>query len=86
MSYSSESLIAFVQAAKLGALSAAARKLGRSQSTISAAIARLEIDLGLELFDRSSKRPQLTAAGHTLPQRAEELVSANDRFRQVAGA
>lgn len=86
MSYSPESLIAFVQAASLGSFSAAARKLGKSQSTVSEAIARLEIDLGLTLFDRGARQPQLTAAGHVLLQRAEEVVAANDRLRQIAGA
>ncbi|NVL29209.1 LysR family transcriptional regulator, partial [Pseudomonas syringae pv. actinidiae] len=52
MSYSPEALEAFVQIAALGSFSAAARRLGKSQSTISEAISRLEIDLGLELFDR----------------------------------
>ncbi|WP_371350738.1 LysR family transcriptional regulator, partial [Salmonella sp. M265] len=49
MHLSPESLEAFVQAVSLGSFSAAARKLGKSQSTVSEAIARLEIDLGLEL-------------------------------------
>ena len=62
MHLSPESLEAFVQAVSLGSFSAAARKLGKSQSTVSEAIARLEIDLGLELFDRSGRQPQLTEA------------------------
>ena len=53
---SQEVLLAFVQAATQGSFSAAARKLGRSQSTISAAVASLEIDLDLLLFDRSSRK------------------------------
>ncbi len=55
---SQEVLLAFVQAATQGSFSAAARKLGRSQSTISAAVASLEIDLNLTLFDRSSRKPE----------------------------
>ncbi|RML81873.1 Transcriptional regulator, LysR family, partial [Pseudomonas syringae pv. maculicola] len=46
--------------------SAAARRLGKSQSTVSEAISRLEIDLGLALFDRSSKQPVLTDAGRVM--------------------
>lgn len=60
MHYSPESLIAFVEAASLGSFSAAARKLGKSQSTVSTAIAHLEIDLGLTLFDREKRYPVLT--------------------------
>ncbi|MDR0281115.1 MAG: LysR family transcriptional regulator [Paucimonas sp.] len=84
MSYSTESLEAFMQAANLGTFSAAARKLGKSQSTISEAIARLEIDLGVELFDRSAKLPVLTEAGRALLQRAEDVLSASERLRQAA--
>ena len=51
MHYSPEALNAFVEAAALGSFSAAARKLRKSQSTISTAIANLEADLGLTLFD-----------------------------------
>ncbi len=55
MRHSPEALTAFAEAATLGSFSAAARKLGKSQSTVSSAIANLEIDLGLSLFDRSSR-------------------------------
>lgn len=84
MHLSPESLEAFVQAVSLGSFSAAARKLGKSQSTVSEAIARLEIDLGLELFDRSGRQPQLTEAGRTLLGRVEEVLGASDRLRRVA--
>ena len=60
---SHEVLQAFVQAATQGSFSAAARKLGKSQSTVSAAVASLEIDLNVVLFDRSSRKPTLTPAG-----------------------
>ena len=70
---SNEVLQAFVQAATQGSFSAAARKLGKSQSTVSAAVASLEIDLDLVLFDRSSRKPTLTAAGQVLLQRAEQV-------------
>jgi DNA-binding transcriptional LysR family regulator len=46
MRHSPEALTAFAEAATLGSFSAAARKLGKSQSTVSSAIANLEIDLG----------------------------------------
>ncbi len=51
-----------------GSFSAAARKLGRSQSTISAAVASLEIDLDLQLFDRSSRQTDAHPAGHVILQ------------------
>ncbi|KPW23372.1 Regulatory protein LysR, partial [Pseudomonas syringae pv. aceris] len=84
MSYSPEALEAFAQIAALGSFSAAARRLGKSQSTISEAIARLEIDLGLELFDRSSRQPVLTEAGRVMLGRVDDLLCASDRLRRAA--
>lgn len=81
---SHEVLQAFVQAATQGSFSAAARKLGKSQSTVSAAVASLEIDLDVELFDRSSRKPTLTPAGHVLLQRAEQALEANSRLALTA--
>ncbi len=81
---SQEVLLAFVQAATQGSFSAAARKLGRSQSTISTAVASLEIDLDLMLFDRSSRKPTLTPAGHVMLQRAEAILAANHRMAMSA--
>ena len=81
---SHEVLQAFVQAATQGSFSAAARKLGKSQSTVSAAVASLEIDLNVLLFDRSSRKPTLTAAGHVLLQRAEQVLEASSRLELAA--
>lgn len=81
---SHEVLLAFVQAATQGSFSAAARKLGKSQSTSSAAVASLEIDLNVQLFDRTSRKPGLTPAGHVLRQRAEEILAATSRLEMSA--
>ncbi|OIN44436.1 LysR family transcriptional regulator [Pseudomonas azotoformans] len=81
---SHEVLQAFVQAATQGSFSAAARKLGKSQSTVSAAVASLEIDLNVALFDRSSRKPTLTPAGHVLLQRAEQVLEASSRLELAA--
>jgi DNA-binding transcriptional LysR family regulator len=81
---SSDALQAFVQAASYGSFSAAARKLGKSQSTISTAIANLEADLGLTLFDRSSRKPSLTEHGRVMLRSAEAVLTANNRFERAA--
>ena len=44
-----------------GSFSAAGRRLGRVQSAISHAVRNLEEANGVTLFDRSSRRPELTA-------------------------
>ncbi|CAI1515698.1 HTH-type transcriptional activator AllS [Serratia quinivorans] len=80
MRYSPEALQAFVEAAALGSFSAAARKLRKSQSTISTAIANLEADLGLLLFDRQARQPVLTAAGHKVLGHVQEILAASERL------
>jgi DNA-binding transcriptional LysR family regulator len=85
MSYSPEALEAFAQTVASGSFSAAARRLGKSQSTVSESISRLEIDLGLELFDRSSKHPVLTEAGRAMLGRIEDVLAASDKLRRAAG-
>ncbi|KVN30965.1 transcriptional regulator [Burkholderia pyrrocinia] len=82
MRHAPEALLAFAEAALLGSFTAAARKLGKRQSTISEAIANLEIDLGVQLFDRSTRTPTLTDAGRALlpqVQRALDAGAAIDR-------
>lgn len=54
-----------------GSFSAAARKLGKAQSAVSTAISELEIDLNLQLFDRSGRYPKITEAGGRILQQAQ---------------
>jgi DNA-binding transcriptional LysR family regulator len=84
MRHSPESLVAFATAASLGSFSAAARRLGKSQSTISSAIANLEIDLGLPLFDRRSRKPALTDAGRVMLGQVQDILAASDRLDRAA--
>lgn len=74
MRFSLEQLEVFVLAVQAGSFSAAARRVGKSQSTVSAAIANLETDLGVALFDRSSRVPGLTPAGQKLLLEAEVVM------------
>ena len=75
MRYSLEQLEIFKQVAQLGSFSAAARHLNKAQSTVSTAIANLEIDLGLLLFNRDTKYPVLTEQGAEI-LKSVELVLA----------
>ena len=74
MRFSLDQLHMFVQTVQSGSFSAAARKLGKTQSTVSVAIANLEADLGVELFDRSNRSPVLTAAGQKMLLQAEAVL------------
>ncbi len=74
MDFSLDQLQMFVQAARTGSFSAAARKLGKTPSTVSLAIANLEDDLKVELFDRSTRSPALTATGRKILLQAEAVL------------
>lgn len=84
MNHSPESLQAFVLAASCGSLSAAARRLGKSQSTVSQAVARLELDLGVQLFERGPRQLLLSEAGANLLIHAKEVLTASDRLTRHA--
>lgn len=74
MRYSLDQLETFAVVVHAGSFSAAARRLGKTQSTISTAIANLEIDLGVMLFDHSNRTPALTEAGQRLLREAELVL------------
>ncbi len=85
MNPSLEQLKILLAAAESGSFSAAARKLGKAQSVVSSAISNLEIDLGLTLFDRSGRYPQLTEAGARMVQEAGILLAQSERLQSIAG-
>lgn len=84
MRYSPESLEAFLQAVETGSFSAAARKLKKSQSTISSAIANLEADLGVTLFDRHARQPTLTPHGQRVLPYVQAIFAASERLDEVS--
>ncbi|NDL66034.1 LysR substrate-binding domain-containing protein [Acerihabitans arboris] len=57
----------------------AAEELGMTQPHLSRAIARLEAELGISLFLRTSRKVQLTAAGEVFQSEALELVQGQQR-------
>lgn len=75
MRFSIEQLEAFVAAADTGSFSAGARKLGKAQSVVSTAVANLEADFNLDLFDRSGRTPVLTAQGTALLVKARRILN-----------
>ena len=57
-------------------MAAAARKMALSAPAVSQIIRRIERELGVAVFERSSRGIRLTPAGGLLRQRARELVEA----------
>jgi DNA-binding transcriptional LysR family regulator len=67
-----------------GSFSAAARALRRAQSAVSYGIANLERQLEVQLFDRTTRTPSLTAAGRELATEARAVCDQVDRLRAHA--
>src|SRR6266850_1463390 len=64
----------FLAVAQERSFSRAAAKVHRTQPAVSQAVRRLEVDLGEQLFDRSSKNGTLTEAGRMLQNYGDRLV------------
>ncbi|HSC68232.1 MAG TPA: LysR family transcriptional regulator [Cellvibrio sp.] len=73
--FNSETVSVFLAVLDTGSFSAAARQLGRVPSAISMAIANLEAELALELFDRSGREPKPTSVARALEPQARLLMS-----------
>src|SRR5277367_1910396 len=70
--------------ADTGSFSAAARKLGRVQAAVSQSIDRLEAQLGLKLFDRTSRIPVLTRQGEAIVLAAARIHDDVDALDELA--
>lgn len=76
----------FVTVADSGSFRSGATRLLRVQSAVSHAIANLEGELGLQLFDRTGYRPVLTPEGQALLANARDLLLRADAMRARARA
>ena len=84
MAFTSESVQVFLAVLDCGSFSAAARALGRVPSAVSMAIAHLEAELGLQLFDRSGREPRPTAAASSLEPQARLLAAQLQQLQAQA--
>jgi len=84
MKVSIEQMEAFVSSAEEGSFSAAARKLRKAQSAISIAVSNMEIDLGIELFDRSGKYPNLTLEGEAILRDVKNILLSISQMQSRA--
>lgn len=80
MTLDSEALKLLLAVVEHGSFSAAARALGRVPSAVSMAVAQLEAELDLPLFDRSGREPRPTPQALALLPQARLLV---DQLQQL---
>ena len=82
-----QSLLAFSETAKRGGFAAAARELGTAPSTLAKAVGRLEAQLGLRLFHRTTRQVSLTTDGERLFQRCQRVLAELEELQtEAAGA
>lgn len=71
-------LRAFLAVARFGSFTVAAEHLYTTQSALSGSIKELENALGVQLFDRSTRRVQLTEVGRELYPLVEKILADLD--------
>ncbi len=77
-------LKALLLAVETGSISSAARKLGKKQPQVSQWISDLELDLGVNFFDRTGNKTTLSKAGERLLPYLTHTMSQLDHFIQSA--
>ncbi|HKO18373.1 MAG TPA: LysR family transcriptional regulator [Acidobacteriaceae bacterium] len=71
---------------QLGSFAAAAKRLNRSQSTISYAVARLQDQLGIKFFEIEGRKAKLTECGRALLVDAEPHLAGFHQLERRAGS
>ncbi|MCW5660267.1 MAG: LysR family transcriptional regulator [Burkholderiaceae bacterium] len=82
--YTPRQLEAFVAVAKAQGFGEAAARLSLTPSAISQLVAELESAMGLRLFDRTTRRVALSAAGRELLDTAGDALAALQRMQRAA--
>lgn len=81
-----EDMRALVAVVSAGGFAAGAERLGVAKSAVSRRIRELEDRLGARLFDRTTRRVQLTEAGRAFHDRAVELLAGLDEAEEAASS
>jgi DNA-binding transcriptional LysR family regulator len=79
-----DQLRALVAVVEEGSFSAAARKLKRVQSAISTSMSNVETQLGVQIWDRSTKVATLTPQGRAVLAAARRVLTEVDSLRRLA--
>lgn len=75
-----------LQVAEQRSFSAAAEALGMPRSSVSAAVAQLENELGTRLLMRTTRRVEVTRDGELFIARAQDLLAGMDDLRSLFGS
>lgn len=81
-----ESLRVFVEVARLNSFSKAAKSLRLSSTAVSAKIKKLEQDLSIRLFDRTTRAVYLTEMGETIYHKAKNIITLSDEISDIAAS
>lgn len=81
-----EAMAVFVKVAEAGSLSAAARELGLSLTSVSRQLAALEERLGIRLVLRTTRRLALTEAGRLYHEQARRILGEVEEAEQALTA
>ncbi len=79
-----QQFLAFAQTARCGSFAAAARDLGQAPSTLAKSVARLETQLGVKLFHRTTRQVSLTPDCERLYRRCERVLAEVDDLQAEA--
>ena len=79
-----EQLLVFHKIVQAGSFKAAANELHKTQPAISFSIKKLEEEMEVELFDRSSYRPTLTAHGKAFYERSHKIMQGMNELEGMS--
>lgn len=79
-----QAYLAFTETVKHGNFAGAAREMGISASAVAKSIGRLEEDLGIRLFHRTTRKVTLTSDGHELHERCKHITDEIEALRNDA--
>ncbi len=77
-------LLAFAETAKRGNFAAASRELGCTPSTLAKAVSRLETQLGVRLFHRTTRQVTLTDEGQRMYARCQRVLAELELLQEEA--
>ncbi|MGL5068049.1 MAG: LysR family transcriptional regulator [Sarcina sp.] len=77
-----DSLKYFVQVAELKSITKVASKSHISQPALSQQLSKLELELGVSLFERSNRGVEITQQGEILYNHAKSILSGYERLKQ----